>query len=113
MVDSLWLVILASLCAWAVWAGHELLFLCGVLGLLVAASIKVSRRFSLVGVACHRALSAARAELGEVIELTVALTNRKVLPLASLRIEDELPRALEVEGSGVTAARGHVPPQLV
>jgi uncharacterized protein (DUF58 family) len=112
MVDALWMVTLAAVGAWALWGAHELLFLCAMLGLLVAGSIVVSRRFGLVGVEYQRALSAARAQFGEIVELSVSMTNRKLLPVASLRIEDELPRHLEIEGGSVRARRGHLPPTL-
>jgi uncharacterized protein (DUF58 family) len=112
LVDSLWLVVLAALGGWALWGGHQLLFLCVVLGLLVSGSILVTRRFSLTGVSYRRQLSAARAQLGEVVELAVAMENRKLLPVASLYVEDELPRHLALEGATVRPARDHLAPAL-
>ncbi len=48
-------------------------------------------KYSLRGVDYRRLFSERRAFLGEVVDLTVQVTNRKWLPLAWLRIQDEYP----------------------
>lgn len=101
MLDRLWLLALGGLDAWALWGSHQLLALCASLGLLVSLSVVVWRRFSLSGVGYRRRLSAERAQLGEVVGLTVEIANAKILPLALLQIRDEIPRHLVVEGGMV------------
>lgn len=51
-------------------------------------------RVALSGVEYARRFSVARAFAGEVVELTVSLTNRKFLPLAWINVEDRVPMKL-------------------
>ena len=52
---------------------------------------------SLRGVSYERALSERRAFPGEVVELTLRIANRKLLPLGWLSIEDQWSLALQLE----------------
>jgi uncharacterized protein (DUF58 family) len=54
-------------------------------------------RQSLTGVTYERVLSERRAFPGEVVELTLRITNRKLLPLGWLSIEDQWSLALVLE----------------
>jgi uncharacterized protein (DUF58 family) len=65
------------------------------LALLVAAGVsKLYERYCLSGLEYRRRFSRRAADFGETIELEVEVVNRKLLPLAWLEIEDEIPRAL-------------------
>jgi len=48
-----------------------------------------------------RSLSERRAFVGETVELSLSVTNRKLLPVPWLRIEDEVSSRLTVEGGAV------------
>jgi len=53
-------------------------------------------RFSLTGLSYTRQLSELRAFQGETVELTLAVRNRKVLPLTWLNITDTFPQELPI-----------------
>ena len=58
-------------------------------------------RYALAGMVYERKLSASRLFVGEETDLTIQITNAKPLPLAWLKVEDELP-------AEVTLARGRM-----
>jgi uncharacterized protein (DUF58 family) len=64
-----------------------------VLGLVLATAglARLWSRFSLKGVSCRRWLSEARAFPGEHIELQLEISNRKLLPLPWVQVDDEIP----------------------
>mgnify|MGYP005836242905 CR=1 FL=1 len=74
-------------------------------GLLVIAALLLTvlpvswvwNRYALSGVRYERALSEKRAFIGETVELTVRIANRKLLPLSWLHIEDNFPAAIPLE----------------
>ncbi|NQU96305.1 MAG: DUF58 domain-containing protein [Chloroflexi bacterium] len=73
-------------------------FVAGLAG-LAAAVMTVSylwARLSLEDVRYQRAVSADRAFVGDEIELTLSIDNRKPLPLSWLRVQDHVPFGLEV-----------------
>ena len=53
-------------------------------------------RYALHGVEYERSFSERRVFLGEVVELVVRVTNRKLLPLSWLRVDDQIPADLPV-----------------
>ncbi|PIU22722.1 MAG: DUF58 domain-containing protein, partial [Chloroflexi bacterium CG08_land_8_20_14_0_20_45_12] len=67
-----------------------------LLGVVLSAAgiAKIWSRYSLSHVYYERLLSEQRAFPGEEVELTVRVSNRKLLPLAWLEINDELPLQL-------------------
>lgn len=74
-----------------------LILLCG--SLLVAAGVaRLWSRWALARVGYERELSQRRAFPGDEVELTIRVTNRKPLPLASLQIADRLPSNLAIDG---------------
>ena len=82
----LWLLLLAGAFA------HQLLLTLLTAALLLAAALShVWKRYCLVGVEYRRRLSRHQVPFGETIEMEVEIVNRKLLPLAWLRIADELP----------------------
>lgn len=92
------LVFLALLLVIAVAAGQTgLVLLCALL--LVAAGVaSLWSRWSLARVSYERHLSQQRAFPDDEIELTIRLTNRKPLPLASLQVLDHIPTNLALDG---------------
>ena len=83
-------VLLAGLLL-AAWHGQMVIVI--VLGLTLAAAgvTRLWSRFSLAGVSCQRTLSEQRVFPGEFIELKLQLSNRKLLPLPWVQVDDELP----------------------
>ena len=90
-----------------VYAVVALLVLAGALQqpllLLIAVVLAVAlgltalwRRWCLRGIEYRRSLSQDRVFRGETVELRVSATNRKVLPVPWLEVEDELPEELRV-----------------
>jgi uncharacterized protein (DUF58 family) len=113
VLDSLWLLILFAFEGLALWQGNGLLTLAASLALFVSASLLLMRRVALVGVQFRHRLSQHRASFGEIVEFTVELTNLKPLPLTWLRVEDDVPRFLSIEGGRIMADRSEYFPYLV
>jgi uncharacterized protein (DUF58 family) len=78
------------------------LFLMSLALLLAAALSRLWERYGLSGVEHTRRLSKHHASFGETIELQIEVVNRKLLPLAWLEVEDEIPRDLPPERGSVT-----------
>ena len=51
-------------------------------------------RQSLQGIVYHRTFGEQRAFMGEIVKLTITVTNRKLLPVGWLQIDDEFPEEL-------------------
>lgn len=62
--------------------------------LLTAGMASLWSRWSLRRLGYERQLGQARAFPGDDIDMTLRITNRKLLPLASMRVIDRLPQAL-------------------
>ncbi len=73
----------------------------GVMGLLVAGIAWLWNRVSLDELSYERRLSQQRAFIGEEVGLTVALTNKKPVPLGRVEVEDEVPDALVLRDAPV------------
>lgn len=78
-----------------------LALLCALL-LVTAGMARLWSRWSLRGVIYERQLSQLRAFPDDEIELTIKVTNRKLLPLAGLRIFDRLPTAITLVNASTT-----------
>ena len=78
-----------------------MLALVALLLALLAGLAALSDRCTLAGMVYERKLSASRLFVGEETDLTIQITNAKPLPLAWLKVEDELP-------AEVTLARGRM-----
>lgn len=61
-------------------------------------------RVALTGIEYTRSFSERRAFVGETIDLDVAVTNRKLLPVSWLRITDRVPTGLPLQGIEVLAS---------
>lgn len=81
------------------WAIRSLpIAIVGMLGAATAVALYVWHRDCLTGVSYRRSLSQSRASFGEEVTLEVELVNDKLLPLAFLHVEDEVPAALAIPG---------------
>jgi uncharacterized protein (DUF58 family) len=75
----------------AAWNGQ--IVITTVLGIALAAGAlsKLWSRFCLSGVSCSRVLKSRRVFPGENVTLEMQLSNRKLLPLPWIQVDDELP----------------------
>ena len=88
------LLVLLAFLVLAAWSGHVVIVILLGLALSAAGLAKLWSRLSLTGVSCQRFLSEKRAFPGEEIELKLRLTNRKLLPLPWVQVDDEIPDQL-------------------
>jgi uncharacterized protein (DUF58 family) len=102
VINRWWALVLAAAALAGAWLSEPLLTLAGVLGLLLGGAELLWGRYCLTGVEYERRLSASRAAWGDDVWLTVRVTNRKLLPLTWLRVEDQVPARLTIERAAVT-----------
>jgi len=94
LLSKIGLVVMVIVLVIAAWNNlTPVVILLGVV-LSAAGIAKIWSRYSLSHVYYERLLSEQRAFPGEEVELTVRVSNRKLLPLAWLEINDELPLQL-------------------
>ena len=98
-----WLAFSALLLAVGIITSLGFVIASGFMGLVAAAISWAWNRLSAYEVSYERHVLHERVFLGDAVEMTVALTNRKAVPLAWIRVDDSLPQDLDVEGD-----RGHV-----
>ncbi len=98
MFQQATLVILSLLLLIAAAFGQSGLALLCALLLVTAGMAHLWSRWSLSRVSYERRLSRDRAFLGDEIELTIRITNRKLLPLASLSVRERVPAGLLIDG---------------
>ena len=72
--------------------------------LLATGMAALWSRWALRGVSYERALSHTHAFVGDEIELTIRIANRKLLPIASLHVRERVPAALELVGVAMQPA---------
>ncbi len=104
MFGSATFALLSLLLAVSVLAHFAPLFLLSLTLLLAAGISRIWERYCLTGLEFHRHLSQRRTAYGDVVELELEIVNRKLLPLAWLEIEDEIPRALPPSRGRVTGS---------
>jgi uncharacterized protein (DUF58 family) len=96
MFSEAWLVLASVVLAVGFATGRAGLSALGTLLLTVVGLAWGWNRMALRGVQYARRLSERRAFPGETLTLELAAANRKLLPLAWLKIEDEFPNDLKV-----------------
>ncbi|MDI7274579.1 MAG: DUF58 domain-containing protein [Anaerolineae bacterium] len=101
MFSEAWLVLASVVLLIGFATGRAGLSALGILLLTVVGLASCWSRLALRGVHYARRLSERRAFLGETLTLELTAANRKLLPLAWLQIEDELPQDLAVLDSEV------------
>ncbi len=106
---DLWLAFFILIVAAGIMTGQGLIIAFGGMGLAAGAVSWVWNRVSLDEVSYERQVPTRRVFAGEELPLTVALTNKKPVPLAWIHVEDEVPDALEVvEGTNAFNVRPNV-----
>ncbi len=98
-MGTLWWLIIALLLISSALLRNNLLFLLGLFLLLIAGVSQLWTRYCLAGVGYRRRFGSARLFFGEETELAVEFVNAKPLPLAWLRVEDDIPGSFEVRGA--------------
>ncbi len=98
-----WVAFFVIVVAGGLFMGQGLVIGFGLMGLVAGAISWAWNRLALDDVTYERHLPLQRVFLGEEVSMTVALTNKKPVPLAWIRVDDELPDALMVVGGDVSA----------
>lgn len=96
MFSENWVLLVAVLVVLSATLGHSGLLLIAVLVMTVAPLAWLWNRYVLRRVEYAREFAESRAFAGERVRLSVAVTNRKVLPVPWLRIDDAFPTELTV-----------------
>jgi len=97
MFNDTWIALTLFIIAIGLVAHQEGLLVVAALLLTVLPVAWLWNRYALSGVRYERTLSERRAFIGETVELTVRIANRKLLPLSWLRVEDDFPTAVPLE----------------
>lgn len=97
--ELLALVVFVALAGVGSWLHATPLSLFGALGALTVAVLYLWQRWCLVGLGYRRELPVLRAQYGEQVDIEIALVNDKMLPLPWVRVEDEVPPGLAIEGA--------------
>ena len=101
MLHELWVIIFIVLIGVGIFAGEGLLIGFSVMGLLVVGAARLWNKASLEQLTYEREFSQRRVFMGEKATLTITLTNRKPLPLGRVRVEDDMPACMTLEGADV------------
>jgi uncharacterized protein (DUF58 family) len=98
---DVWIILAIILTLAGLATGSRFLTTAALCLLVIPLAGWVWNAFALFGVDYTRKLSETRAFLGETVELTLEVRNRKWLPLAWLHVLDLFPPGLPVEGQQV------------
>ena len=110
--QEMWLTLFVILVAVGVFAGQGMVIGFGVMGLLIAGVSWLWSRTSLDQVAYERRLPLHRAFIGDEGGSDRRTGQQEAVPLAWIRVEDEIPRAIEVIDAemGLSANPDSTPP---
>lgn len=100
---DIWIAFFIIIVAVGIFMGQGLVIAFGVMGIAAGAISLIWNRLSLEDVTYERELSERRVFLNEEVTMTLALTNRKPIPLAWINVEDEVPDDLHVVRGDVAA----------
>ena len=98
---DLWTALFVILIFIGVSAGHGLVIGFGVMGLLVEGVSWVWNKVSLEKLSYERRVSQNRAFIGEEVSMTVTLTNGKPVPLAMVKLVDDVPDGIHVDSHDI------------
>ena len=98
-MGTIWWLIIALLLVSSALMRNNLLFLIGLFLLLIAGVSQLWTRYCLAGVGYRRWFGNARLFFGEETELSLEFVNAKPLPLAWLRVEDDITASFELTGA--------------
>ncbi|MDA1189276.1 MAG: DUF58 domain-containing protein [Chloroflexi bacterium] len=104
MWQELWVGLFIVLIIIGLFAGQGILIAFGVMGLVVSGSSWAWGRIALQEVTYERRLGTKRAFIGEEVALSVTLTNGKPFPLPMIKVEDEIPEAVQVLGTDLAVS---------
>ena len=107
MFNDSWLRFAAMMILLGVAARSNALIVLAVLLLVIIPVAWVWNRIALWRVSYDRELSEHRVFVGETVDLRVRVSNRKILPLAWVKIDDRFPDVLAPQGH--TLAPSHIP----
>lgn len=93
---DLWIVFFAVVIVVGFVIGHAMVIAFGVMGLLAGLISVAWNRLALEELSYQHHLPQHRVFVGEEIPIMVSLTNKKPVPLAWVRVEDEISDALQV-----------------
>ena len=96
LFNEAWLILAVICVAIGLASRQESMTLLGVLLLIVSLVARVWNHFVLHRVSYQRTLTPRRAFIGETVDLTLTVENRKLLPVAWLRVQDEWPADLRL-----------------
>lgn len=96
-----WIAFFAVVIAVGFFMGQGIVIAFGAMGVVSASLGLAWNRLSLDDVRYERRISQQRVFLGEEIELTISLINRKPLPLPWIHVADEIPDELRVVSGSV------------
>jgi uncharacterized protein (DUF58 family) len=96
LFNEAWLILAAVDIVAGLIARQDGLSLLGVFMLVVSGLARLWNRYVLRRVSYGRTFEPRRAFIGETVELTLTVENRKLLPVAWLRVEDEWPGELRM-----------------
>ncbi len=99
--QELWIGLFIVLILIGVFSGQSIVVGFGAMGLLMTGVSWLWARVSLDHVTYERILPKRRVFIGESAPMRVVLTNRKPVPLAWVRTEDDVPDGVTVEGAKV------------
>jgi uncharacterized protein (DUF58 family) len=91
MIGGLWLFFTVVLLIFSLLTKQVPLFIVALLFFIAGAIARLWARYSLSRVEYRRQLSSNRVFFGEEIKMAVEVTNRKILPLPWLQVEEQLP----------------------
>lgn len=97
---TIWLGV-AALFILALSTRSLLLLVIAILLLLVVGVVSLWSRYALQRIEYQRSFDRNRCFAGEEVDLTVELTNRKILPLSYLAVDDSVPEALSIRSARV------------
>ncbi len=78
-----------------------IIFAIGIMGLVFSGMAKAWSRVALEELSYDLTVGRSRAEIGEAVPITVSLVNRKLVPLAWVKVDDEFPEAVKVHEGDV------------
>lgn len=97
---AIWLGVVALFLLALITKSLLLLIIAMLLGLVVGV-VSLWARYALQRIEYQRSFGRSRCFVGEEVELTVEVTNRKLLPLSYLIVDDSVPEALQVRSTKV------------
>jgi uncharacterized protein (DUF58 family) len=102
LLNKIGLISVAVALIFAAWAGQTLIVI--LLGLVFGAAglSRLWSHWSLAGVTCERHLTETRVFPDEYLELKLKITNRKLLPLPWIQVNDSVPTGF-IEGLASSA----------